>query len=174
MFPNYEDIPSCSSCNDDDTSDGSWPGDVSSLRLTENDERDLNLAVGLNADGSDPDADPELFSRDDWVATMSSKVVTACGTGSSNQYWLTARSGYGYPAFPANPKNDWDGIENGRWDTISKYWGNTSSICTNWETGALQPHDTAWVNGVEVRDRYQSIYPSRFLLSFFYFLCQVV
>lgn len=152
MFPNYSDMPKCDACNPTDNSDGSWPG--VGIRLTERDEKDLNEAVGLDADGL---AHPG--ERRPGVATMSAKKVTACvAPGGISRFWVN--DPYWYPAFPANPDNPWDGIQQGRWDAISKYWGNTSISCSNWSTAGLTSHDTAWVNGPngleEVRDVYQS------------------
>lgn len=149
MFPGYSDMPSCESCNRPDETDGSWPG--GGVSLTKRDEEDLDAAVGLDVDGSS-----HLYERVPGVATMSEKTVKVCGTGNNAKFKVRGR--YKYPAFPDNPDNDWDGIEQGKWDVISKYWGNTSISCSNWETSDLFLHDTAWVNGPnglrEVRDVY--------------------
>ncbi|KAF9784244.1 hypothetical protein IL306_007712 [Fusarium sp. DS 682] len=66
-----------------------------------------------------------------------------------------------YPAFPQEASFAWEGIERGKWDSISRYWGNTSLDCSDWSVDALQPADKAWVvdtsgNLVQVRAAYQT------------------
>lgn len=154
MFPEYEDIPECDTCNQDNTVDGDWPGEATSLTLTEEDERDLNRAVGLKDDGSDPD----LEERTPGKATQIEKKVKACHV--QGQAPFSVGGDYRYPAFPASPYSAWDGIEMGKWDSISRYWGNNSNSCSDWKTVAKQPHDQVWVGGSsglrQIRDKYQS------------------
>ncbi|CAG8939269.1 unnamed protein product [Penicillium salamii] len=64
------------------------------------------------------------------------KKVTMCGM---KDY---ARSPGIYPQFPEDPNAPWAGIQNGAWDSISRWWGNTSSLCNVWNVGALQNFDT--------------------------------
>lgn len=89
------------------------------------------------------------------TATISTKKVSVCPGGTKKKYWGLGL--YRYPAFPANAAWPWDGIDNGRWDSISRYWGNTSADCADWSVGKLQTHDSRQVGGaVPVRADYQS------------------
>ncbi|KAG7415033.1 Killer toxin subunits alpha/beta [Fusarium oxysporum f. sp. rapae] len=70
-------------------------------------------------------------------------------------------SKFRYPAFPQEASFGWEGIEGGKWDSISRYWGNTSLDCSDWSVDALQPADKAWVvdtsgNLAQVRAAYQT------------------
>lgn len=156
----YSDMPDCDHCTPDDDSDGSWPGDLSamnSMSLLDDDEEALDRAVDLE----DDEFDPHLDKRVPGIATISQKTVTVCPSGTARSRFSVAGR-YSYPAFPAPANNPWDGIENGRWDSISRYWGNTSVSCSNWAVSNLDPHDTAVVggpNGLQrVRAKYQSTY----------------
>jgi chitinase len=145
----YKDIPKCDSCNPDD---GSWPGFLTDLssRSTEDIRRELDQGRGL----TDDELLVELQKRVDGKATPSRKYVSVCGVGTG----FSVGGDYRYPAFPGNSAFAWEGIENGRWDSISRYWGNTSLSCSNWASSGLRPHDTAIVNGQTVRAHYQSKY----------------
>ncbi|KAI0190613.1 glycoside hydrolase family 18 protein [Astrocystis sublimbata] len=61
----------------------------------------------------------------------SKKSVSICRpNGNKQSFWLNM--GGKYPPFPKNPSWPWDGIQNGLYDPISRYWGNDSAICSDW------------------------------------------
>ncbi|KAM0553403.1 hypothetical protein ACHAPJ_007417 [Fusarium lateritium] len=104
-----------------------------------------------------------LSKRVEGTASPSYKKVKVARTPGQSQrtmpkYHLTGE--YGYPGFPQDGRWQWEGIEGGRWDSISRYWGNTSMSCSDWSVRSLQPHDTAWVSHggqlQEVRAAYQT------------------
>lgn len=66
---------------------------------------------------------------------LSDKKVRVCG----ERYYdrLDGR----YPAFPKNTSWPWNGIEGGRYDGISRYWGNSSEFCSDWGVAAIDPAD---------------------------------
>lgn len=95
-------------------------------------------------------------------ATLSSKAIKI------KQQDFLVSSMFRYPAFPQEANYAWEGIEGGKWDSISRYWGNTSLDCSDWSVDALQPADKVWVvdtsgNLAQVRAAYQS----KFLSSSF-------
>ncbi|CEJ93482.1 hypothetical protein VHEMI09064 [[Torrubiella] hemipterigena] len=112
--------------------------------------------------GEDVDDDNDALDENEFdrrgigEATLSPKVVKVCGAT------YRPKKNARYPAFPKNPGWPWDGIENGRWDTISKYWGNSSASCTNWGASGLPSHDktyiprTGFTSGGWVRADYQT------------------
>ncbi|EGX92282.1 bacteriodes thetaiotaomicron symbiotic chitinase, putative [Cordyceps militaris CM01] len=59
-----------------------------------------------------------------------------------------------YPAFPATCTYPWDHIENNKWDSIARYWGNSSMSCDNWSTTALQDADERDIGGKMCRAKY--------------------
>lgn len=118
----YSDIPNCLSCSDED---GKWPGGTLFSK------RD-------NVSTFDEDEEDEVHSlhrRAAGKATKSVKEVSVCG----DRYWNAGK--YRYPAFPRDASFPWDGIENGKWDSISKYWGNASDSCSNWAVTDKKPAD---------------------------------
>ncbi|KAH7309224.1 hypothetical protein B0I35DRAFT_398631 [Stachybotrys elegans] len=161
MFPLFSDMPSCDGCNSLDLSDGGWPGGLDAFQEDQATSRNIT------------DFDPEREGRVYGIATMSSKAVSACSRTGRFAFRLGGQGRY--PAFPVNSAYPWDGIENGRWDTIPKYWGNTSLSCSNWQTTNLPQADTAWVNtptGLrEVRDVYQTehVFEGQLIGDFFTF-----
>ena len=74
----------------------------------------------------------------------------------------------GYPPFPKDVKREWDGIQDGRYDPISKYWGSTSKEYWNWSVAALFPHDNRSLLEIEggglQRADYQSMFPKLTLI----------
>lgn len=103
---------------------------------------------------SEPDIDEEenqLEKRVDGIATLSSKSIKACGITATPQGLNR------YPAFPADSKFQWDGIEHYHWDSVSEYWGNTSASCTNWAAGQLNVADVEHTPAGIYRAKYQSI-----------------
>ena len=156
----YSDIPPCDSCADDD---GTWPG-VSLLRardeeLARNDTSPPAAPLWKEAEGEAGDEEDyeageasKLSKRAYGTATISIKRVTVCG---AQFYGL---GDYRYPAFPAPVTYPWDGIDGGRWDSISRYWGNLSSDCASWQITNRVQADTVFVgsNGATARAKYQT------------------
>lgn len=144
----YDDIPDCEDCNEDD---GEWPGDSSSLD---------SLSTGETL--LDDDFASGLARRESGKATLLTKDVTVCPDNSmdSSEYKFRMTGDGKYPAFPAPAGNPWDGIEQGKWDAITTYWGNKTAICSDWSTVSLANHDTALIGnstGIHtVRAKYQS------------------
>ncbi|KAL4900878.1 hypothetical protein BDW74DRAFT_182461 [Aspergillus multicolor] len=115
-------------------------------------------AADEEEEGEDDRGEEELHvlaPRVSGMATMGTKKVTACrrsfGLGGD---WR-------YPSFPSRHDFDWEGIENGAWDTISRYWGNTTDSCASWAVGELTRHDTRWTtdangNPTRIRANYQT------------------
>jgi chitinase len=101
--------------------------------------------------------DPHSLEKRAWgEATLSTKDVTTCG-GTTISLGRNDR----YPAFPAMHNYPWEGIQNGLWDPISRYWGNTSADCADWGISARGRADTRWANDqngrpVQIRANYQS------------------
>ncbi|KAJ5175398.1 uncharacterized protein N7482_001275 [Penicillium canariense] len=109
------------------------------------------------ADDDDTDGDEglTLYERDynpnNPTATISRKTVSLC-----TDKYSVGKDGR-YPAFPKLADRPWDGIENGRWETISKYWGNTSESCTDWSVDAIFPHDNRSTPRGLKRARYEKL-----------------
>ncbi|KAL7959944.1 hypothetical protein V8C34DRAFT_92672 [Trichoderma compactum] len=100
----------------------------------------------------------QIEKRKPNVATMGSKEFTICGVA----YWPLQP--YKYPSFPNQASFPWDGIQKGKWDTISKYWGNTSASCTSWNAGKVMPADTTYIpdgfgGSKPVRPQYETEHP---------------
>lgn len=95
--------------------------------------------------------DHVLEKRVNGTATLSPKTVRVCGDK------IRPRTAFYYPAFPADAPFPWDGIDQGRWDPISRYWGNVSASCTNWAAGQLNVADVEHTPAGIHRAKYQSI-----------------
>ncbi len=114
--------------------------------------KDIGACPGCNPDDEMyPGNGSNLAARKDGTATMSSKYVKICDI--PKQALIAP---YKYPAFPAKASFQWDGIENGKWDSIPRYWGNRSQSCDNWSTTDLQPADLRDVGGRLARAKYNS------------------
>jgi chitinase len=62
-----------------------------------------------------------------------------------------------YPPFPNDPGTQWEGIDGGIYDSISRYYGNGSSDCSNWNIGRLTTRDRLHTgNGLFKQAPYQS------------------
>ncbi|KAJ8128780.1 hypothetical protein O1611_g4852 [Lasiodiplodia mahajangana] len=157
----YRDIPDCKSCNEDD---GVWGNSVilrkgqtqgyANLTTPLVGDRSPHLGSGDaqeedKRDSSDSEAHV-LGKRVSGTATLSVKKVTVCG----DQFWNAGQ--YRYPAFPAQETFPWDGIDNGMWDSIGRYWGNSSDSCSNWAVSDRQPADKVYRGGVQIRAKYQT------------------
>lgn len=96
-----------------------------------------------------------LSPRQPPTINISRKTINVCGT----TFRLSAP--YNYPSFPESSTVPWDGVQQGRWDAVSRYWGNTSGICQSWAIGKVQPADETYIpNGIggynPQRSHYQS------------------
>lgn len=148
----YYDIPSCDEC--DPLPPGTWPdygfiGSIGSLK------RDASAIQASNHEMT-PQVERkshQLDRRVSGVATLLYKRVTVCGRP------FVAGANGRYPGFPVNANWPWDGIEGGEWDSISRYWGNSSASCTNWGVAKEAAADEVYVNGVKTRAQYQSESP---------------
>lgn len=91
----------------DPPEDGEWiPGHQQRYNLKDEDDQGHLLEKRVNG-----------------TATKSPKKLTVCGKR------VSPLSAFYYPAFPADSTFLWDGIDQGRWDPISRYWGNISASC---------------------------------------------
>ncbi|KZN93935.1 hypothetical protein EN45_041220 [Penicillium chrysogenum] len=138
----YSDLQGCDSC--DEIPSGTWPWD---------DYLDISIRKRESFEENSGDISPDLHRgvshvhrgishlhrRLNGIATISPKKVTVC----SDKWW--ADGGGLYPAFPALAANSWDGIQNGKWDSISRYWGNSSDSCTSWGVFEKTLADEVWV-----------------------------
>lgn len=70
-------------------------------------------------------------------------------------------SPYWYPTFPKVSSWPWDGIEGGKWDSVSQYWGYSSLVCDDWGVTALPKADTIWVNAKGVKKQFRAGYQSK-------------
>ncbi|KAK4069890.1 CAZyme family GH18 [Trichoderma aggressivum f. europaeum] len=122
----------------------------------------------------DEQANTDWFSQIDKrkpnVASMGFKKISICKSD------YLPKQPYKYPSFPNQATFPWDGIQNGKWDTVSKYWGNTSASCTNWNAGNVMPADTIYIpNGlggsIPVRPPYETEHPfeGQLIADFFNF-----
>ncbi len=156
----YRDIPPCDSCTPDE--EGVWlEGFNSFKKRADRYDNFTGLITALLVDfdsslESDSDTENEgLAKLVNGRATLSIKEVTVCD-GPKEKLGGT-RGRYKYPAFPLSHLNQWDGIQNSKWDAVSRYWGNSSASYSNWGVGKLQPADTVTVPGMgSVRAPYQS------------------
>ncbi|KAF7557956.1 hypothetical protein G7Z17_g343 [Cylindrodendrum hubeiense] len=136
----YGDIEACETCDGDD---GTWPGTGVASR------RDISKELAIDAN---PDTSyHELHQRESGSATISVKYVSICTT----RFWV--REPYRYPAFPADPTWPWENINSNKWEDISRYWGNASADCSNWDVTDLTTADTVnLASGTTVRAKYQT------------------
>lgn len=168
-------IGECEGCNEPD---GTWPYGGGSSTPDDGDDGEggdggesearvalknstLSRSSNSSTPGHDGDGEDKRPGLDipgqlkSGTATISKKEVSVCPGGTKKKHWGVGL--YRYPAFPAKAAWPWDGIENGRWDSISRYWGNTSADCADWSVGKLQTRDFRQVGGaVSVRADYQS------------------
>lgn len=191
----FNDIPPCPLCDDLSVDGGYWPnGQQSPPGLFSDDQvftkraavevlEDEEVEAAVAGDGQvDSDSNSEtsntdlgvrrpeneqtlyhpLSKRSNGEATMSGKYVTFC----TNPY--TTITAYYYPAFPKDASWDWDNIQQGRWDSIPRYYGNASADCTDWNILKKATADTITPpGGKPIRCDYQSKDNPSFL-PFFY------
>jgi chitinase len=151
----YSDIPPYDYCDSCPSSGNLFTWPYGELR-----GKDVIYKRNLEANSTN-----ELVERDtptrgtDGYPRLSKKSVTVC-----NRLVKGADDDGRYPAFPKKASYGWDGIENGRWDTISKYWGNSSESCWNWGVTDLFPHDKRAIPTDEGGGLVRADYESKFLL----------
>ncbi|EHK22022.1 glycoside hydrolase family 18 protein [Trichoderma virens Gv29-8] len=104
---------------------GEWPSTSTNLKREEGD-----LEVG---------SEHAISKRDAGEATITPKKAKFCG----KDVW--ANTPYNYPSFPKDDTWPWEGIQQGRWDSISRYWGNSSGLCQSWAVGKIQPADVTYI-----------------------------
>nr|WOD46715.1 hypothetical protein [Trichoderma atroviride] len=115
--------------------EGEWiPGHQQRSELDEEDEKDHLLEKRANG-----------------TATLSPKAIKVCGPAK-----IRPRSAFYYPAFPADATYIWEHIDQGRWEPISRYWGNVSASCTNWAAGQLTTADVEYTPAGKYRAKYQT------------------
>lgn len=146
----FSDIPACEECNGPDV--GVWPSGAGATRTSEalpvKGRREYDEDY-LKDDGKD---EYGLVPRQVAAAvSVAGKPFTVCGKKSHT------KNRYRYPPFPANAAQPWDGIDSGKWDPISRYWGNASEICSVWDVDAFQPADKVDIGQGPVRANYQSM-----------------
>ncbi|KAL9560669.1 hypothetical protein ACKAV7_015160 [Fusarium commune] len=150
----FSDIPPCDDC-DFDESGMPWRQEVmASINLGKRDVADEDEAD----DSTDTTPVHMLHRRKSGEATKTVKHVRICSTVVGNRGMMGLGSPYWYPAFPKNPNWPWDGIEGGKWDSVSRYWGNSSFVCDNWGVTALPKADTIWVNVKGVKKQFRAGY----------------
>ncbi|RSL67275.1 hypothetical protein CEP53_003068 [Fusarium sp. AF-6] len=142
------DIEPCEECQSG-SDDGDWPGDILLRREDEVDE------------GTTPN---HLYPRVRASIRLSHKPVTVCEEA------IQSGPNYRYPAFPAPATKQWDGADGGKYDSISRYWGNASADCTDWSIGKLAVADVLQSgNGLTTRAPYETehVYEGQLLGQFF-------
>jgi chitinase len=158
----YSDLDDCDSC--DPIPYGTWPWDgyldisITKREISEENSGDISSDVHREVSHLHRGIS-HLHRRISGKATRSPKKVTVC-----DDRWYADEGGL-YPAFPALAANPWDGIENGKWDPISRYWGNSSDSCTSWAVSRKSLADEVWVgptvsqpSGSMQRAQYQSTF----------------
>ncbi|CAG8092001.1 unnamed protein product [Penicillium salamii] len=127
----YSDIPPYDGCDSCPSSGNLFKWPYGELR-----GKDLIYKRDLDVNSTNELAERAAPAHRAGLPRLSKKSVTVC-----REYFKGADGDGQYPAFPKNVSAGWDGIENGRWDTISKYWGNTSEACWDWGVADIFPHD---------------------------------
>ncbi|SCO15302.1 related to chitinase [Fusarium fujikuroi] len=133
----FSDIPPCDDC-DFENNGLTW-------------QQEVQLAIGpAKRDAADEDEVEDstdttpvhmLHTRKLGEATRSVKHVRICSTvvGKAGMIGLVPLIG-------------------GKWDSVSRYWGNSSFVCDNWGVTALPKADTIWVNAKGVKKQFRAGY----------------
>lgn len=155
-WPNFQDMPPC----DIDVCEplsGTWLDDTfNSIReegVLKIDSEFLNDTLA--------DDKHSLFPRQppNPTITLSLKKLKVC------KIPVKLNAPYNYPSFPENHNRQWENVQQGRWDLISRYWGNTSSLCQSWAVGKVQPADVVWVpNNLGGYKTIRALYQSKYTL----------
>ncbi|KFY47830.1 hypothetical protein V496_10420 [Pseudogymnoascus sp. VKM F-4515 (FW-2607)] len=157
----FSDKPACTTCVAN-TEDGAWPNIIFSIPISTREESSYNDEV-LYGD-EDSAQYHHLDERVDGTATNGVKQLAICKIKNIRTRQIT-----NYPSFPAIASYGWDGIENGKWDSISRYWGNASASCSDWTVTQLQNHDTTTTPSGIVRSNYQTehVFEAQLIADFF-------
>ena len=143
------DRPPCDTCNEPG---GTWPGsglDARAILISESSGyEDVGTFGGDDREGSGEFH--QLVKRPAGIATLGPKKLRMCGRS-----YLTTGGGK-YPSFPVNALWPWENIENGRWNAISRYWGNDSSVCSDWSVSKSGRADITNTPSGPRRSKYQS------------------
>ena len=154
----YSDILSYDSCDCCSTSptNGDWRRATRGNVIPLNKKRASDASFTHDEEAFDGNAtyysENSLEKRVWGTAGRGEKEVTMCG---KKTY---ARTPGTYPQFPEDPNAPWAGIQKGKWDPISRWWGNTSSHCGIWNVGPKQDFDTEYTPQGVQRSMYQSKY----------------
>lgn len=150
----YNDIPSydhCTCCSTSPTN-GDWRRAGNGNVIPLDKKRSLEEPLEFEEEEFESsETSHQLEKRKHGEAGRGPKWVSICD---KRDY---ARGPGTYPQFPEDPNAPWVGIQNGKWDPISRWWGNTSSLCSDWSVGALQDADKEIISPTKVqRAMYQS------------------
>ncbi|KAJ4152982.1 hypothetical protein LMH87_009497 [Akanthomyces muscarius] len=119
---------------------------------------------GLFKGKAKPEKVHQLVPRASGTATLGNKMGRLCSKP------RVSLGGNGrYPSFPADASFPWNGIDNHRWDSIPRYWGNATGTCDDWTVKKWSTHDTRWVNGAFERAKYQTehVFEAQIIADFF-------
>lgn len=171
----FQDADPCPEC-DQINVDGTWPGSntISLPGKRENADGDLDfeatLSIGESIESGlgyddmylgdlplklEERGSTRLLPRVSGTATMSEKSVTGCGGD-----LFSIGTPFKYPSFPSNANYPWDNIQGGKWNAITKYYGNSSATCSNWGVFAKQTADVVFTGAASIRADYQSMSPA--------------
>lgn len=147
------DMPPCSKCtSEDDRDEEDWPGPNAILKR---DQMEGDALPEKKVGGESVDHLNDLHARAG-VVKDAWKDVYVCG----KLYEAPNKRGspqYKFPQFPKDVMKVWDGVDGGIYDSISRYWGNSSADCVDWSIGAKRTRDQTHVgNGVFLPSAYQS------------------
>ncbi|KAM0384982.1 hypothetical protein ACHAQC_011832 [Fusarium culmorum] len=160
------DMPPCSKCtSEDDRDEEDWPGPNAILKR---DQMEGDALPEKKVGGESVDHLNDLHARAG-VVKNAWKDVYVCG----KLYEAPNKRGspqYKFPQFPKDVMKVWDGVDGGIYDSISRYWGNSSADCVDWSIGAKRTRDQTHVgNGVFLPSAYQTehVYEGQNLGQFF-------
>lgn len=147
-IPSYEDCDSC----DRSTFNRQWPFGGNRIQSSTAKRNPYLSSEAEEEESEDKTTLHQLESRTQPEVGIGEKNVKMCSGGDS------AGDLGVYPQFPRDANRPWVGASNGRWDPISLWWGNTSSLCTNWSVNALDDYDEENTSVGRFRANYQSMY----------------
>ncbi|EWZ93951.1 hypothetical protein FOWG_06589 [Fusarium oxysporum f. sp. lycopersici MN25] len=154
------DMPPCEKCTDEGVKgEVEWPGPhVKRDRIGGNDV----------PEGGAHDHKNDLNTRASLIYPAW-KGVSVCGKRYKHIRKQDSPQ-YRFPQFPKDVTKVWDGADGGAYDSISRYWGNSSADCTDWSIGRKPTRDQTHIgNGVFVPSAYQTehVYEGQNLGQFF-------
>ncbi|KAM0342048.1 hypothetical protein ACHAPU_009776 [Fusarium lateritium] len=159
-------MPPCSKCtSEDNPSEGDWPGPNVILKR---DQIGGKAVVENEGENEAYDHKNDLHTRANLVSNAW-KDVYVC----RSLYEPPNKRGspqYRFPQFPKDVNKVWDGADGGAYDSISRYWGNSSADCSNWDIWRKPTRDqTHTGSGVFAPSAYQTehVYEGQNLGQFF-------